>query len=453
MPGSTFEHRCFVQSLCAWEISLILDLAGEFFTELGRNYLMRKIAENALAAIQYNIWKHEYLFDCNQLAWFTPGRMLGSCLLERHWPRARNHTEQTYKDVVENINRTILPDGGYVEGPTYFTCIGHHAGLAGYVYAKRSNLNFSSVMPDLLRKTKSFAEAIASTDPSRDVIPICDARDTIDQDTLAIMAYLLPKSRWAEMFRKSVARGGGFPNSMLALALEDKIPYKKVPLIPFVHLPVMGLAASVRKLDSAIVKILMLGNKAGAGHTHEDKGSFVLEFAGEIFAIDPGTCDYSSPYAGILKNCERHNMLVPFGTIERPSPACPIFSDIKLKAYGNIKSFHSSANLTPGWEKYYKKWIRKLYSPSPASITIKDSFELKKGKGVEFYWNTRLPVSIKNGRFVITGKNGIVTIIPPSNCELRIDTLPLPDGVQNRCVIKKTGKKGELTVNVALTLK
>ena len=28
-PGSTFEHRCFVQSLCVQEIALALDLAGE----------------------------------------------------------------------------------------------------------------------------------------------------------------------------------------------------------------------------------------------------------------------------------------------------------------------------------------------------------------------------------------------------------------------------------------
>ena len=48
--------------------------------------------------------------------------------------------------------------------------------------------------------------------------------------------------------------------------------------------------------------------KAGAGHNHEDKGSFVLEFAGETFAMDPGTCDYSNPLAEILSHCERHNM-------------------------------------------------------------------------------------------------------------------------------------------------
>ena len=76
-PGSTFEHRCFVQSLCAHEVALLLDLAGELFTDVGRELLLRRIAEEGLGSINFITWKHEYIFHCNQLAWFTPGRMLG----------------------------------------------------------------------------------------------------------------------------------------------------------------------------------------------------------------------------------------------------------------------------------------------------------------------------------------------------------------------------------------
>jgi hypothetical protein len=53
-PGSSFDHRCFVQSLCAYETAMILDLAGELFTRLGRDFVMRRIAEEGLGAIHYN---------------------------------------------------------------------------------------------------------------------------------------------------------------------------------------------------------------------------------------------------------------------------------------------------------------------------------------------------------------------------------------------------------------
>ncbi len=76
--------------------------------------------------------------------------------------------------------------------------------------------------------------------------------------------------------------------------------------------------ASVRRLGDDEVKLFIMGNKAGAGDAHEDKGSFVLEYAGDTFAMDPGTCDYAHPLSLTLKTCQRHNMLLPTGLAERP---------------------------------------------------------------------------------------------------------------------------------------
>ena len=44
-----------------------------------------------------------------------------------------------------------------------------------------------------------------------------------------------------------------------------------------------------------------------------------------VTAMDPGSCDYSHPLSLLLKNCERHNMLVPWGGPERPRPDNPLF--------------------------------------------------------------------------------------------------------------------------------
>lgn len=450
MPGSPFDHRCFVQSLCTWEISLIMDLAGEWFTDLGREYLMRRIAEEGLGAIQHNAWKYEYIFHCNQLAWFTPGRMLGSCLLEHHWPRVKAHTEQAYKDLVESLNDTVLPDGGYVEGPTYFTCVAHHGGLPLYVYARRSHKPFSSVVPASMRRAAAFGETIASTDEKQDAIPICDGRPMLDQNTLAVMAAVLPLSAWARMFRRAVARTKGLPDTLLALQLEKSIPSKATPPVPFVRMPVMGPVASTRKLRGDWVKLFIMGNKAGAGHTHEDKGSFVLEFAGDTFAMDPGTCDYSHPLAGIVHNCERHNMLVPYGTPERPHPVCPLPHDIHPGGHGNARSFSAKVDLTPGWENYYRHWSRAWDSPSPDRLVIRDRYALRKGDGVEFCWSTRLPVIVKQGMVHIRGKRGLVVIEPPTGAAVRVDKLKLLDGAQHRIVFRVAGRKGSLTTRVTL---
>lgn len=462
-PGSAFDHRCFVQSLCAYDVAAILDLAGELFTDQGRIFLCRRLAEEAIGAIQYNTWRYEYIFDCNQLAWFTPGRMLAMAVLEKHWPRVKPYRELAYVDLRESLERTILPDGGYTEGPTYFRCVGRDAGLGVYYYARVAGVPMMEALPAPMRRCGDFAEALISTDSESDVIAICDAHHRHEVVSQSIMATLLPTTAWARMLAKSKARQGPWPaatttgefipnmlDAAIAWRLMDALPAQTPEPKPFVALPDMGPLASQRTFKGMPVKILVMGNKAGAGHTHEDKGSFVLEFAGETLAMDPGTCDYSHPLAGIIHNAERHNMLVPFGFTERPHPQCPLGVDVKPAGNGDATAFHASIDATPGWEACYKKWHRTWDSPSPDTLTITDNYELASGDGVEFYWQTRLPVAVKGRRVTIKGRHGHAILAVPADCTVRIDKLPLLTGTQHRVAIVRPGRSGILSVTVTL---
>ncbi|MCS7222690.1 MAG: heparinase II/III-family protein, partial [Anaerolineae bacterium] len=450
-PGSTFEHRCFVRSLCVHEIALILDLTGELFTDLGREFLLRRIAEEGIGGINYITWKHEYIFHCNQLAWFTPGRLLGYLILERAMPRVRPYTELAYQDLLESLGYTILPDGGYVEGPSYFRCVARDSGLSLYYYARARGREFRSVIPEIMHCTAAFAEALASTDESADVIPICDATPLMEQEGLAVMAALLPDSQWVTMYHKSLARTRGMPDTILAWQLSREIPPQGPEMRPFTSLPEMGIMASVRWLDGEKVKLFIMGNKAGAGHTHEDKGSFVLEFAGETFALDPGTCDYANPLAELLTHCERHNMLVPTGTLERPHPQNPLPVDVKPQGEGDETRFQAQIDATPGWEPYFRKWVRRWDSPTPDVLVIRDEYELGQGDGVEFYWQTQREVSIEGSLITLTGQRGIVSIEVPPACAVRVDKLPLYGGDQQyRIAISQKGRAGVLEVKVKL---
>ena len=453
LPGSTFEHRSFVQSLCVFESALILDLAGEMFTDLARDYILRRTAKEGLASINFSVWKYEYIFYCNQLAWFTPGRMAGYLLLEKHMDRVSDYTDLAYKDLVENLNHTILPDGGYVEGPTYFKCVGRDAGLSLYMYARARKLNFADIAPERMKKTSSFAEAILSTDDDQDAIPICDGRPISDEESMAIMASLLPDSQWVGMYRKAIKRNKGIPSTWLSAILDASIPAEAPELCPFIFLPDMGVMSSVRKMDGEIVKLFIMGNNAGAGHSHEDKGSFVLEFAGETFAMDPGVCDYASPIAMLMKKCERHNMLIPDGTNERPHPLSPLPMHVKPHGSGDETSFAAVIDATPGWERFYQKWIRSWSSPSPRVLHIKDEYELVDGKGVKFLLNTMLSPVVKGEKVTLQGKRGKVDIIPPADCIVDIEELDLIEGKkQHRISIGKEDTAGCLEVRIELSV-
>jgi len=268
---------------------------------------------------------------------------------------------------------------------------------------------------------------------------------------VAVMAALLPESAWVEMYRKSVDRAGGMPETVLAWQLSREIPATGKPLPTFVYLPEMGVMASTRRLGDEMVKLLIMGNRAGAGHTHEDKGSFVLEFAGDTFALDPGTCDYSHPLSLTLKQCQRHNMLVPVGMPERPHPTNPLPADVKPHGSGDESSFRAEINATPGWETYYRRWRRSWDSPTPDTLVIRDEYELAQGDAVEFYWHTKLPVTVAGQTITISGRRGRATLTAPADCTVRVEELPLLDGeIQRRSAFRREGRAGQIEVRARL---
>jgi len=440
LPAGPWEDRAFRRSYTAEDIAMILDLAGEALTETGRRYLMRRLAEEGIGPINYVTWRHEYIFHCNQLAYFNTGRMYAYLVLEREWPRVKPYTDLAYRDAVNNLEHVIQPDGGTLEGPGYFNPIVRENYKAMKYYARSRNRNVTELVPEILKSTANYAAAVASI-TAEDAIPICDSGSSFRRDTLEILSELMPDSYWTTMYDKLLLRGGQPPLAQTGPALPS-----------FISLPDTGYIASTRSLDGRQVKLFIMGHQAGADHTHEDKGSFVLEFAGQAFALDLGICDYDDPIHAVYKHCQRHNMLVPVGMPERAHPQRPLLVDVKPVGHGDEKSFHARIDATPGWDRYYRKWIRDWDSPSPGTLVIRDEYILARGSAVEFYWQTKLPVRQRDKTLIIEGQQGRVTLEAPTDCTVRIDRLPLAEGQEhNRIAFRKAGSQGVLEVTVRLS--
>lgn len=453
-PGSNFRHMAFVQSLVCHEIATILDLAGEFFTSKGKNFLLRRLAEEGIGKINHTTWKDRYIFRCNQLSWISPGRIYAYGVLEKNMPRVADYTDTAFREITESLNQTILPDGGYAEGPAYFSTVGDNAGTAIYYFSQLRDKDFSAIVPQSVKNTADYAEIIFSTDKDNDFIPICDATaQTGQQQYLANMAVLLPDSQWGRIYRKSTARTGGVPDTLPGYVFDQRIPRQFPPLKPFVSLPDLGIVTSLRTYQQEYVKVLLMGGREGGGHNHEDKGSFVLEFAGQSFAIDPGIGDYGNSNTMLLKQCERHNMLVPFGTVERPAPENKLLRDVLPHGTGDETSFTAGIEAGTAWEHYHY-WKRSIDSPKPEQITITDSYSLVLGKGADFLWNTRLPVTATGeNSFVVTGEKGIATVTSNAE-ELIVSEYQGPAGSPiTKVALRSYKRDNTLTVSIALSFK
>jgi hypothetical protein len=273
--------------------------------------------------------------------------------------------------------------------------------------------------------------------------------------TLLLLAYLAPNSYWTTMLHKCLASEKRASFSLAERRMLDAIPKPGPPPPPFVVLRDTGHMASTRVYGGCPVKLFIPGNRAAKPHSHEheDRGSFVLEFAGEAFAMDPGICEYEDPLHALLKQCQYHNMLVPVGMPERAHPDQPILADVKAVGEGDEKSFQARLNATPGWHAYYKQWIRSWDSPAPDTLIVRDEYQLAKGTGVEFYWQTALPCRILGHTVTIQGHRGSAILEPSPDCSIRIDQMPAPEpATQNRIVFRKEAPGGALEVTVRLVL-
>ncbi len=482
MRGSNWDQRGFIQSLGVLDCAIILDLCGEWFTPLGRDLILRRIATEGHGGMSHASWWWEYMYYTNQMVWIAPARLYGLLVLEQTMPvryenyvrppsRVAPHTEIVWQNVQDNLAKALLPDGGYVEGPHYFTWVARQVAFCALLYGRGRNLDARQLVPPSLFRTDRLAEMLLSTDDGQEMLLIGDAAFAVGEG-LAFLAWLMPQSHWVTLYRKCLKRAGA-ANMLLPMRLDREIPTQGPALAPFLEMADLGYMASVRRLDSEWVKLFVVGNKAGGDHQHEDKGSFVLECAGDSFAFDFGVVDYANPVTDLLKQCQRHNMLTPWSEDERPRPQNPLRADIKPKGSGDATRFHATIDVTAGWEGWFTKWHRTWDSPTPDRIVITDEWAVAKGEGVIFHWTTRLPIKLEGNRVVIQGRRARAEFTVPPGIEATVEHLPLMDPrrratdeqrreliqygwnhaeTQPRLTLRQRGRTGTLRLEVRLIL-
>ena len=355
---------------------------------------------------------------------------------------------------------------------SYFTYTARQAFLAAHLYGRGRGVDPRTLVAPALLRTDRLAEMLASTDRDQDMILTGDAVFPVSEG-LAFLAWLMPQSHWVTVYRRAVRRAGAAP-LLLPLQLDREIPAEGPPLRPFASMPDTGLMASVRRHEGEWVKLMLMGNRSGGDHQHEDKGSFVLEFAGDSFAFDFGVVDYSNPLVAELKTAQRHNMLTPWVPGQRPQPANPIAADIRAEGRGDATAFYAAMDATAGWEGWFRRWRRTWDSPTPDTLVIEDDWAIEQGEGVVFHWTTPLPMRREGDRIIIEGRRGQAEITLPPGTEAVLEALPLMNAgrreidqlrrelvrfglrhgdTQPRLSIRQRGRSGTLRVAVRLRLK
>jgi hypothetical protein len=448
-PGTSWDPRAFWDAMTVEELVFALDFAGEMFTQAGKDYILRQIAERGLGAINYTVWRYDYIFGCNQLAAFSPGRVLAYLALEKSgWKHVTPYTDLAIAELNENMNRIFYEDGGFPEGAAYFQYTAHTALPPYYLYARARGKNYREILPKCMDNLSKYIEVFASTDKSEALMPVSSSngKHGPNAQPLAMLAAIFPKSQYVTVYNKLKPDRARVYWEIIA---AGNVPKEVVKPENFTILPSIASAASVRELDGKTLKIFFTAHNLNLGHKHQDAGMFLIELDGETFAMDSGSVSYANPNHRPMILEDRHNTFgaVKNGEIikQRRATVQPSFN-----AAGGSKAFEASTDLSKVMASSFAVLKRELKSDSPEQLTIRDTYEITDDAVPCFYWLTTLPITVEKNIATITGTNYVAKFDIPNGWTPKIETFTRDENQtsQNRLTLTGSKKSGTLELKV-----
>lgn len=416
-PGATWHHRSFAEEAISKACALVLDWAGSLLTWHGRHIIQDAIIMKGLPRIEADFMTVEYIRHMNQGIVFSGGRILALLALKAEYPRYSLWLAEAEKDLHEMVNAYIQEDGGTLEGPGYWNYTMANVLPAFFALARDKGESLSAYLPEAVRRSGDYALAMLSTE--RDGLRTVAVGDgharPYDSIVAASFASLSDRPEWKGLYSRIAA--GRLPPSkeLLIMAPEPAAANDDGHILEegLIHLPATGQTSLVHHTpDAGRIKLHLASGPSFYTHYHEDKGSLVLEAAGEALLAERGMCDYSHPYGRILGKADMHNLLMPEseeGMYVQPGSA---LGGKAVHAGLEDGVFLYTTRLAAAWQEgLYKRNYRRIFSPSPYLYLVHDEVEYGGGPlASSFRLNTRCSMEETAAGFLLKGSVASVSV-------------------------------------------
>ena len=205
---------------------------------------------------------------------------------------------------------------------------------------------------------------------------------------------------------------------------------------------------------------MFVGFKAGdnkVNHSHLELGNFVLDAAGQRWAIDLGADNYNLPgYFGNQRwtyyrlNTAGHNTLLIDGKNQDPKAVAPIvtFSSTPARA-------HAVADLSAAYRGQAKNVRRGVAMIDRREVLVQDEIEGAAGSEIAWQVHTRAKVQVDGSRAALSqgGKKLVAQIVAPAGAVFTTAAAdaPAPQAQQpdvTKLVVKLRGSEKPLRLAV-----
>ncbi|MDF2924135.1 MAG: hypothetical protein K0R57_3049 [Paenibacillaceae bacterium] len=412
-PGVTWHHRSFAEEAASRACSLVLDWAGGLLTWHGRHIILDAIITKGLPRIEADFKTVEYIRRMNQGIVFSGGRMITLLALCSEYPRYSLWLNEAERDLHEMVSAYIQADGGTLEGPGYWNYTMANVLPVMSVLARSRGQSLAQYVPDCIRRSEEYALAMLSAaGDERLTVAVGDGHARpYDAIVVACYAMLSDKPEWKRLYSRIIREEGGSPASKELLMLADLpsgLSGEGHILEPGLRqLPVTGQTSLVADVDGiGRIKLHACSGPTFFAHYHEDKGSLVLEAAGEALLVERGMCDYSHPYGKAISKADVHNLLFPES--EGSMHVQPKHAAGGRVAHASLEEdgvFLYTTELAGAWEEgLYKRNYRRIFAPSPCLYLVHDEVEYGGELASSFRLNTRGSIVQTASGFMIQGK-------------------------------------------------
>jgi len=423
IAGSAWEQRPFCEYRFAMNAIFAWDWAGSFLTAAGREVLAQAVSTKALPWILQTLMRHPYVRGCNQGVYFAWGAVICELALASLYPYATELLDAAVGALDQSVTTYFAADGGAFEGPGYVTSTAGHALAAYALVARHRGVPLAEVVPPVLTKVGNYVKTMMSTvPPFGSAVKIADggragavfypeclgplAAVTGDETIAALLAGMLSEDEGQEHAKT--------PGRIFSIVLgPDPLPSPAAGPPVFGLLEQTGILCSNRPTPKGDVRLQLVGGPAGAGHSHDDRGSIVIEAFGEEIAIDRGQMRYNDTRCSIVSYARYHNVLIPESADEAfPRQVNPCPTDSIPGGSGDERKLECFIDVTPAWGDLAAKCTRCIQSDAPTEFLIVDEAVLPAARRVSFNLHSKFPWVRTEDGWVTRGRRAELTVVP-----------------------------------------
>ena len=413
-PGTTWHHRSFTEERIGVACMKVLDWAGSLLTWHGKNIIYDSVIMKALPRLDADIKTMDYIWYMNQGVFFAGGLVAILIGLAKRYPRYNERLLEAESDLIKIWENYVSDDGGSAEGPAYWMDSFRSMVISMYILARNRGKSLKEYIPDIIKKSEGYALCMLSDiDDGFSFLPINDTRGYGTYHSLipAFFAQVSDNPIWQKMFEKQ-AQNSKLPYGaeLIIISGDNKKSAEKAKNPKFITLNTVGHTMIKRE---GVHLHITGGGLVTFGHSHSDKGSFILEADGVPIFIDCGVCDYSSPDTKRFSEPKMHNLLIPdiAGAAQDLDKNGKI-GEILCAEYKN-GVFRYETDLKTAWrEGLFKKNKRSILSEDPCIFEITDDIEYETETASIFNLNTYGKISEAEWGFEVICGNITAKIIP-----------------------------------------